>query len=118
MGRGELAGAAALLLLAAGCGSSSSSGSVCGRVVQGYHDYGTKAAACGVNIPIGSFDQASCESALNASGCTAADRELWGNFGSCLSGLPSCTTGNTTPFTTAVVACTTTLSDGLSPACE
>ncbi|HET6980635.1 MAG TPA: hypothetical protein VFI53_00765 [Myxococcaceae bacterium] len=38
--------------------------------------------------------------------------------GSCLSGLPGCTTGNTTPFTTAVVACTTTLSNGLSPACE
>ena len=72
---------------------------------------------CGVNIPIGNFDQASCESALNASGCTAQDRQLWGDFGSCLSALPSCTTGNTTPFTTAVIACTDKL-NGLSAACE
>ena len=118
MRRGELVGAGMVLLLAAGCGSSSSCGSVCGMVVQGYKVYASKVPACGASIQLGSFVQAACESALNASGCTAADRDLWGNFGTCLSGLPACTTGNTAPFTNAVIACTNTLSDGLSPACN
>ena len=53
MCRGELARAAALLLLTAGCGGGSSTGSVCDKVVQGYKDYSSKASACGVTIPLG-----------------------------------------------------------------
>ena len=117
MCRGELARAATLLLLAAGCGGGASTGSTCEKVVQGYKDYSAKASACGVTIPIGGFDQASCEAALNASGCTAQDKQLWGDYGTCLSALPSCTTGNTTPFTNAVLACTDKLS-AVSAACE
>ena len=114
--RKNLLGVMTVLLLAAGCGSSSG-GSACDKVVQGYKDYSSKASACGVTIPIGNFDQASCEAALNNAGCTAQDKELYGDFGSCLSALPSCTTGNTTPFVTAVVACTDKL-NGLSANCD
>ena len=104
--RREAAGAVVALLLVVGCGSGSSTGSACDKVVQGYKDYASKASPCGVNINIGSFDQAACESAFNGSGCTAQDKQLWGDFGSCLSALPSCTAGNTTPFTNALLACT------------
>jgi hypothetical protein len=113
--RGRVLSGALVLLATAGCGSSGSS--TCDKVVQGYKDYSSKAAACGVTIPIGSFDSAACQSALNDSGCTEADKQQWGNFGTCLSALPSCTPGNTTAFTNAVVTCTTTLSDNLSPNC-
>lgn len=75
------------------------------------------AAACGVTIPIGSSDSAACQSALDDSGCTDADKQQWGNFGTCLSALPSCTPGNTTAFTSALVTCTTNLSNNLSPNC-
>jgi len=102
MSRGELVRAAALLRLVAGCGSSSTAPR---PPPAGW----TSRSAASIRPPANRLD---------ASGCTAADRELWGNFGRCLSGLPGCTAGNTTPFTTGVVACTTTLSDGLSPACE
>src|SRR3954447_21193892 len=105
-----------VLLASAGCGSSGG-GSNCDNVVQGYKDYSAKASACGVTIPIGSFDAATCNAALNDSGCTDADKQQWGNFGTCLSGLPACTTGNTTAFTNAVVTCTTNLSNNLSPNC-
>ena len=107
----------AALLLAAGCGGGSSTGSACDKVVQGYSDYASKASGCGVNIPIGSFDKTACENAFNGSGCTAQDKQLWGDFGSCLSALPSCSAGNTTPFVNAVVACTDKL-NGLSGNCE
>ena len=115
MMRAKGLGAAVVLVVMAGCGSSG--GSTCDKVVQGYKDYSAKAAACGVTIPIGSFDSAACQSALNQSGCTDADKTQWGNFGTCLSSLPACTPGNTTAFTTAVTTCTTTLSDNLSPNC-
>jgi hypothetical protein len=107
----------AALVLSAGCGGGSSSGSACDKVVQGYKDYSSKASACGVNIPIGSFDQSACEAAFNGSGCTAQDKQLWGDYGTCLSGLPSCNSGNTTPFVDAVVACTDKL-NGLSGNCQ
>ena len=51
-------------LLALGCGSSS--GSACDKVVKGYQDYASKASACGVNIPLGGFDAASCEAAFKS----------------------------------------------------
>ncbi len=111
------AGVVLSMLVAAGCGSGSSTGSACDKVVQGYKDYAAKASACGVNIPIGNFDQASCEAAFNGSGCTAADKSLYGDFGTCLSNLPSCTPGNTTPFVNALVVCTDKLS-GLSSTCQ
>lgn len=107
----------ASMLLLAGCGSGSSTGSACDKVVQGYKDYSSKASACGVTIPIGSFDQASCEAAFNGSGCSAQDKQLYADFGSCLSALPSCTAGNTTPFVNAVIACTNKL-NGLSSTCN
>ena len=111
----NLLGILVLTLAGLGCGSSNSS--TCDKVVQGYKDYSAKASACGVTIPLGGFDSATCEAALNDSGCTAADKQKWGEFGTCLSSLPSCTTGNTTPFVNALTACTTTLSDSLSPNC-
>ena len=70
-----------------------------------------------MTIPIGNFDQASCEAALNESGCTDQDKQLWGDFGSCMSALPNCTSGNTTPFVDAVLACTSKL-DAVSSACQ
>jgi len=113
--RNEVFGVATAVLLAAGCGSGSSGGSACDKVVQGYKDYSSKAAACGVTIPVGSFDSGSCEAALSS--CTSADKQLYGDFGSCLSALPSCTAGNTTPFVNAVLACTAKL-EGLSSSCQ
>ncbi|HUM09754.1 MAG TPA: hypothetical protein VLT82_02290 [Myxococcaceae bacterium] len=107
----------AAVVLIAGCGSGTSTGSACDKIVQGYSDYATKASACGVTIPVGSFDKASCEAAFNGSGCTSADKQLWADFGSCLSALPTCTAGNITPFTNAVVACTNKL-NGLSASCN
>jgi hypothetical protein len=115
--RRHVLGVITTVLLAMGCGSGSSTGSACDKVVQGYKDYSSKASACGVTIPIGNFDQASCEAALNQSGCTSADKQLYGDFGSCLSALPSCTSGNTTPFVNAVLACTDKL-NGLSANCQ
>ncbi len=113
--RQRLMGLAVVLLAAAGCGSGGSSN--CDKVVQGYKDYSSKAAACGITIPVGSFDANACNAALNGSGCNDADKTAWGNFGTCLSNLPSCTTGNTSAFTNAVVTCTTNLSNSLSPNC-
>jgi hypothetical protein len=107
----------AALLLAAGCGGGSSGASACDKVVQGYSDYSSKASGCGVNIPVGSFDRAACESAFNGSGCTAQDKQLWGDYGSCLSALPACTSGTSSAFVDAVVACTDKLS-GLSGNCQ
>jgi len=116
--RRNAVGVIASMLLAAGCGGGSgSTGSACDKVVQGYKDYSSKAAGCGVNIPIGSFDQASCEAALNQSGCTSADKELYGEFGSCLSALPSCTASNSSAFVDAVLVCTDKL-NGLSANCQ
>ena len=115
--RGKALGVTLLLLGGVGCGSSSGGGSDCDKVVKGYNDYASKASACGVNFPIGSMTTAQCDQAFSSSGCTAADKTLYGNFGTCLSNLPTCNSSNTQPFLDAVVACTDKL-NGLSSGCQ
>ena len=93
---------AALLLLAAGCGSSNSSSATCDNLGNALGGLPSKYAACGTVTPI-AFDKNACVQAFNNSGCTDSDRQKINDVANCINGLPNCTT---------------TLSNGLSPNCE
>jgi len=108
-------GWAIVLLALAGCGSSDTS-SACDAVSKGLNDYNSKVAGCSGTLPSGSISSSQCQ-AIQGGGCSSADKQIFNDFGGCLSGLPNCTPATESTFTTQLQSCVDKL-DAISAACH
>ena len=96
----------------AGCGSSSSA--VCDKLATGLNDFATKAAPCSSSVPPSPITADQCRQSIDK--CTSSDQQKLGDFGSCLSALPTCSQQTVQQFQTAVQDCLAKL-QGISGGC-
>jgi hypothetical protein len=100
------------LLFLAGCGGGGTD--VCDKVATGLNDLITKAAPCSTSTPPSPLTADQCRQSLG--NCTDADKQKLGDFGSCLSALPTCSPATVSSWQTSVQDCLLKL-QGISSSC-
>ena len=66
--------------------------------------FSSKQGTCAVS-DAGGPTQSSCETALNSSSCSAADRTALSNQATCINAVPACTPATQTAFGLSLLAC-------------
>ena len=100
------------LVAIAGCGGKDTS--VCDRLATGLTDLTTKAAPCFSSVPQTPLTADQCRQSIDK--CSDSDKQKLGDFGSCLSALPTCNPQTLSAWQSSVQSCLAGL-QGLSSGC-
>lgn len=88
-------------MVLAGCGGSDSS--VCDKLATGLKDLTTKAAPCFSSTPPTPLTADQCRQSIDQ--CTSSDKQKLGDFGSCLSALPTCSASSLSSWQSSLQTC-------------
>jgi len=112
---------ATVALFAFGCGSSTSSSSICDNLASASSSFSTKLAPClsqfGGTNPLASSLPTGSACTAQVAKCNDADKEKINGFISCLNGLPTCAPASFSAFGSSLQACAAPL-DTVSVACQ
>ena len=99
------------LLSISGCGGGSD---VCDQLATGLNDLAKSAAGCSSSVPQPPLTADQCRQSID--NCSDSDKQKLGDFGRCLSALPTCSPQTLADWQTSVQNCLAKL-QGISSSC-